>query len=159
MKKSILIISLFIASSFSFSQNCFKPNTLNYLIAGGGEHFGGYNFEFYGEETQSFLDSLLLKYPDSKRKNFTWKIKNATIEGIDGELSLEICLGLNGNNGNGHGYFYTFQSNQHKELLLSRKKDSEMLGILIYVKKGRKYALKSEEMARIVKEYLLVNKA
>ena len=156
MKKLFIILSFLIASSsLSYSQCCYKPNSLNYLVSGGGEDYGGFNFQFYGNETESFLDSLLLKFPESKRKDFTWKIKNVSIEGVDGEITLEIRKGLKGYNENKNGYFHTFQNDKDKEQLLSRKKESEMPGILIYVKNGRKNALKSEDMASIVKEYLL----
>lgn len=155
MKNLFITLSFIIANSLSYGQCCSKPNSLNYLMSGGGEHFGGYNFQFYGNETDAFLDSLLMKFTESKRQNYTWKIKTVSIEGIEGKIRLEIRRGLKGYEENGKGYFHTFQDEKDKELLLLRKKDSEMPGILIHVKKGRKNALHSMEMASIVKEYLL----
>jgi len=155
MKNLFIIVCLLISTSPSFSQCCTQTNSINYLISGGGEDYGGYNFQFYGDATDTFFESILTELPESKRKNYTWKFKDVKIEGIEEAVSFEIHRGLKGNSENGHSYFNTFKNEKNKTLLLSRKKESEMSAIVIYVRNGRKNALKTKEQAKIVKEYLL----
>ena len=155
MKNLIIIACLLVSTNSIYSQCCNQPNSINYLISGGGEDYGGYNFQFYGDETDSFLKSMLNEFPESKRKNYTWKFKNVKIEGIDGLVSFELHKGLKGDGENGSSYFNTFKNEKSKTFLLSTKTESEMTGIVIYVRNGRKNALKTEEQAQIVKDYLL----
>lgn len=52
-------------------------------------------------------------------------------------------------------YFNTVPSEKYKTERLSRKIETEKIAIIIYVKKGRNHVLKTEEEAKIVREYLL----
>lgn len=155
MKSLFIAFCLLVFTPLTFAQCCFSTNTLNYLISGGGEDYGGYNFQFYGDETDLFLDSILTKFPEMKRKNYTWTSKKVKIEGIDEEVTIKIHSGLKGRDENGSGYFHTYKNSKDKESLLSKNDDSEFPGIVIYVRNGRKNALKTKDQAEIVKEYLL----
>lgn len=74
MKKLSIILITLIITSISYGQCCHNPNSLNTIIRGGGNHHAVYSFQFYGDETAAFLDSLLNKLPDLKRNSTSWKI-------------------------------------------------------------------------------------
>lgn len=150
MKKSMLLIALTLCTSFSsFSQNSEEIN-LTYLIAG-----GGLNFQMTGNESSIMIDSLFANFPNTKRKGYVWKFKNIQIQGLDYPVTFQVHQGLSGEEGDGSGYFNTFTSEKYKTERLSRKIETEKVAIIIYVKKGRNHILKTEEEAKIVKEYLL----
>lgn len=74
MKNLFLAFSILILTTTSFAQ-CNKPNSLNYLLAGGGEDYGGYNFQFYGDEADGFIDDVLAAHPQAKRKKILGKLR------------------------------------------------------------------------------------
>jgi hypothetical protein len=151
MKKIMILFALtFFTCSSSFSQNSIE-NSLSYLIAGGGR-----NFQIIGNESSSMIDSLFAKLPNTKRKGYVWKFKNIQIPGLDYPVTFQVHKGLAGKDENGRGYFNTFKSEKYKTERLSRKKETEKYAIIIYVKQGRNHILKTEEDAKIVKDYLLM---
>lgn len=155
MKNLFCALVIIVSAINSFSQSENSPK-LDYLIAGGGEHYGGYNFTMTGEESKIMLTSLVGQYSESKKKEkYIWKIKNIEIPGLDETVTLQIHQGLSGKRENFTGYFTTFMNETDKENKLAQKSDSEISSIIIYVKDGRKNALKNKEQAEIVKAYLL----
>ena len=144
MKNLILVFSMILLTSVSFAQ-CDKPNSLNYLVAGGGEDFGGYNFRFYGDEADGFIDDIIVAHPQLKRKKDTWKIKKVEIDGIEKPVRLKIYRGV-------RKQVYNCKKNISDKVT---NEEAEMPLISIYVFHGRRYSLKTKEQAKIVKEYLL----
>lgn len=150
MKKTKILFALaFLTSYNTFSQTSDECN-ITYLITGGGR-----NFQIIGEESEKMIDSLFANLPGTKRKGYVWKFKRIHIPGIDQPVTIQVHQGLSGKGENGSGYFNTFTSEKYKTERLSRKKETDKPAIIIYVKHGRNHILKTEEEAKIVKEYLL----
>jgi hypothetical protein len=151
MKKYIYlsIICLF-SGNFLLSQQDNLPFTK--YFAGGGQ-----NFQIYGNESSTLVDSLFANFSNIKRKGdkYLWKIKNVKIQGLNNPITFQVHQGVSGKLNNCEGYFHTFENEKYKSKLLSQLKDTEQLAVIIYVKKGRKYVLTTDDEAKIVKDYLL----
>lgn len=154
MKYLITFSIIVFLANFSFSQGCYKPNSLNNFGLPGEQNFHGINFQFYGDQTDNFLDRLLIVHPDSKRKQYTWKIKNVKFEGLSESVDITIHRGIHGSLDNCRGFFHTFKNEKYKDEILAKHASNSEAGILIYVRKGRKNALKTEDEAQVVREYL-----
>jgi hypothetical protein len=151
MKKIMILFALtFFTSHSSFSQNSEKSN-LTCLIAGGGK-----NFQMIGNESNTMIDSLFTNLPKTKRKGYIWKFKNVQIPGLDSPVTFQVHQGLSGKGNKGNVYFTTFTSEKYKKDRLAQNIDSEEPAIIIYVKRGRKHILKTEEEVKNVKQYLLL---
>lgn len=149
MKKLLLLFTLVLFTDYSsFSQTSDECN-ITYLIAGGGR-----NFQVIGNESYRMIDSLFANHPKTKMKGYVWKFKSIHVPGIDYPVTFQVHQGLSGKEGNGKGYFNTFVSEKYKKERLAQKKDVEKPAIIIYVKQGRNHVLKTDEEAKIVKEYL-----
>lgn len=146
----LLNILTLLTTFTSFSQTSDECN-ITHLIAGGGR-----NFQIIGDDSGKMIDSLFTNLPDTKRKGYVWKFKRIYIPGIDQSLTFQVHQGIAGSEENGRGYFNTFVSEKYKNERLARKKDTEKPAIIIYVKHGRNHIIKTEEEAKIVKDYLLL---
>lgn len=150
MKKSVILFVLTIFSYyFSYSQSNEDCN-ITYLIAG-----GGHNFQIIGDQSEIMVDSLFSNFPETKREGYVWKFKNVSIPGLDQSISFHVYQGLAGSDENGNEYFNTFVSEKYKTERLSRIKESEESAIIIYVRKGKKHVLRTDDEAKIVKDFLL----
>jgi hypothetical protein len=154
MKKILSILGLLIFSEFSFAQ-FHTPNALTITQSRGGEDYGGYNFQMYGEESTRLKESLLLTFSDFKEHRYIWKIKKIQIPGIDDPVTIRLHEGLHVKKETYQFQFLTFKNTKDKELKLLEMDEKENLGVLVYIQHGRKNALKTIEEAAIVKEYLL----
>ncbi len=158
--KNSLIILCFILSSVNLSnaQNIDQCK-MTELITGGGR-----NFQITGNDSNAFADSLFSHFPKMKRKGYIWKFKKITIPGIEEPLTLQVHQGLSRTFNNSNcdtskcnkgSYFNTFTSEKYKQIRISQNKVTEQPALLIYVKRGRNYGLKTKEEAEIVRTYLL----
>jgi hypothetical protein len=143
------------ATHLSFAQCQERSNSLNYIISGGGERYGGYNFQFYGNETTDFLNALQSKLTKPKGNKNIIKFKNIQIDGIDQKLTFIVHRGMRGTNDNCHSHFNTFKNKKDEQTRLSNQTTTDAPGILIYVRRGGKNALHTKEEANLVKQYLL----
>ena len=150
MKKSLILLSLIILSSYSSNAQNSQGCEITGLIAGGGK-----NFQIIGTESSSFADSLFAQFSNTKRKGYKWKFKQVSIPGLDKPVTFQVHQGLAGRNENGTGYFNTFMNEEYKEMRLSQNIETETPAIIIYVKRGRNHVLQTKEEAKLVKEYLL----
>jgi len=149
MKKALLLTVLLAFTGLnSFSQSTDQCEISTLMLAGGS------NFQIMGEGSNNMVDALFLKLPNTKRKGYIWKFKDVQIPGIETPITFQVHQGLAVRE-NGAGYFNTFTSEKYKAERLAHKKDIEQAAIIIYVKQGRNFILKSEEEAKIVREYLL----
>ena len=121
-----LLMAILSLSDYHFCRFFFfdlenSPN-LNYLIAGGGEHYGVYDFTLSGEESKVMLNKLVGQYSKSKkREKYIWKIKKIEIPGLDKPVTLQIHQGLSGKRENFTGYFTTFMNEADKKNKLTQK--------------------------------------
>lgn len=159
MKKSLLLLSLLIVSCFQSQAQDSEQCKITRLISGGSK-----NFQIIGDESGSFADSLFAQLPETKRKGYIWKFKKVRVPGIDEPLTFQVHQGLYGINEippsdttsyRGSRYFHTFTSEKYKQLLLDNKKPTDEHAIVIYLRRGRKNAITTNEEAELVKKYLL----
>lgn len=150
MKKSITLFVFTIFSSYFCFSQMNEDCKITHLIAG-----GGHNFQITGNQSGIMVDSLFTNLPEVKRKGYVWKFKNVYIPSLDQYVTFQVHQGVAGVESNGRGYFNTFVSEKYKAERLERKKENEKLAIIIYVKRGRNHVLKTDEEAKIVKDYLL----
>lgn len=158
MKQSlILLFTVCALSHYSNSQNS-NSCKLTELIKGGGT-----NFQVVGIESNAFVDSLFAELPKTKRKGYIWKFKNLEIAGLSEPVTLQVHQGIQGGTEKksdssccgSRTYFHTFTSEKYKQQLLSKQTELEQPGIIIYVKRGRNYGLKSKEETEILRDYLV----
>ena len=158
MKQSLIL--LFAAFAFINYSTAQTPETykITQLITG-----GGHNFQVIGTDSHAFVDSLFTQFSGTKRKGYVWKFRKVEIPGISEPVTLQVHQGIKGyyekekcdtNSCGGGSYFHTFTSEKYKKSLLSRKTDLEHPAIIIYIKRGRQYGLKTKEEAEIAKAYL-----
>jgi hypothetical protein len=150
MKNLVILIAFTLSTSYSTFSQTPEACKLTYLLAGGGR-----NFQLEGNESYMMIDSLFTNLPNTKRKGYIWKFKNVHVPGLDYPVTFQVHQGLAGKAENGRRYFNTFTSEKYRTERLSRKIESEDFAIIIYVKQGRNHVLKTEEEAKIVKNYLL----
>ena len=150
MKKITILFALTFFTSYSTFSQTSDENNISYLFTG-----GGHNFQIIGEESGNMIDSLFAKNRNTKRKGYVWKFKRIQIPGLDYTVTFQVHQGLAGKEGDCRGYFNTFTSEKYKTERLAQKKDAEKPAIIIYVKQRRNHVLKTEEDAKVVKEYLL----
>lgn len=159
MKKSLILLSLIILSSYQANSQDIEGYKMTELITGGGK-----NIQIIGAESSLFVESLFVQYPETKRKGYVWKFKNILIPGIDEPLTFQVHQGLYGcsppaiadtNSCCIKAYFHTYENEKYKKSLLDDKKITEQDAILIYVKRGRNHVIKTENEAKLIKEYLL----
>jgi hypothetical protein len=159
MKKLLLLLSLLILSCFQSQAQDSEECKITSLITGRGK-----NFQIIGDESGSFADSLFARLPETKRKGYIWKFKKVHVPGIDEPLTFQVHQGLHGINEippsdttsyRGSMFFHTFTSEKYKQSLLDHKKPTDELAIVIYLRRGRNHAIKTNEEAALVKSYLL----
>ena len=158
MKQSlILLFALFSAANYSAAQDS-DPIQFPQLITG-----GGHNFQVIGTDSHAFVDSLFTQFSGTKRKGYVWKFRKVEIPGISEPVTLQVHQGIKGyyekekcdtNSCGGGSYFHTFTSEKYKKSLLRRKTELEHPAIIIYIKRGRQYGLKTKEEAEIARAYL-----
>lgn len=159
MKNSIVLLSLlFLTSNLAYAQDSSQCSMTNFITG------GGRNFKITGSESSSFADSLFSHFPQTKRKGYIWRFKKVMIPGFDESVTLQVHQGISGTYNNSDSdtstcnrgsYFNTFTSEKYKQSRIAQNKPSEQPALLIYVKRGRNYGLKTKEEAEFVRKYLL----
>jgi hypothetical protein len=158
MKQSLIL--LFAAFAFISYSTAQTPETykVTKLIAGGGR-----SFQIIGTDSHAFVDSLFTQFSGTKRNGYTWKFRKVEIPGISKTVTLEVHQGIKGyykkekcdsNSCGGGSYFHAFMNEKRKEDLLNKQTKLEHPAIIIYIKRGRQYCLKTKEEAEIAEAYL-----
>lgn len=154
---ALLITAIFLVTQFCSAQesNDVKISTIS------SSYWTFYSIT--GENVLPYIDSLFAQFSNKKKRGYVWKFKNVQIPGISNPVTFQIHQGIRGakekdscstSNCGGGSYFHTFTSETYKETLLSRKKENEKDALIVYIKRGRFYGLKSKEDAEIAKTYL-----
>lgn len=156
--KVIFLIPLVFIVSMSFSQEKYNPQPSNILILG-----NSYNLRFTSDESEKIVDALFGRYPQVKRKKYSWKFKNVQVPGFEETLSFRVYQGIVGIDTTGIipnarflgcYYFCGFQNDSQKELRLEKKLPSEKIAVNIYIKTRKKESLKSRDEIALVESYL-----
>lgn len=154
MKNFVLIIMLFAGVICSYGQEN-KDFKFTVLHAG-----YGLDLEVFGENSALLTNQLFEKFPNKKRKGYIWKFRKVEIPGLSQKITLQVHEGVHGKtlSANGEkvigGYFHTFSNAKYKSNYLTNLKSTEEIGLIIYLKKGRKHVVKTDEELILVKNYL-----
>ena len=159
MKNIFILFSICILSTYHvFCQNDVGYKVTDFSTA------ATRHLKISGTESSVFIASLFTRFPETKRKDYTWKFKNVLIPGIEKPLTLQVHQGITGiekkvvddsTSSCSYTYFHTFMNDENKAKLLTEKKPSEQDAILIYIKRGRKKVIKTKEELKLVEEYIL----
>ncbi len=125
---------------------------------------GSRDFQIVGQASFTMIDALFTAFPKTKKKGYIWKFKQVNVPGLDAPVTFQVHQGLYGTNSNeaadstskckGGFYFNTFTSEKYKEIRLNQNRPNEQPAILIYVKRGRNFAIGTKEEAELIKTYL-----
>lgn len=140
---AICVFSIF-STSFSVAQETEEIFAVN---SGRSMDMPEYSFYIKGEKSDIFLDNMFKKYPKTKDKGYILKFKNITVDGINSNMNLKIHKGIHGDKENGGGYFITFKNDGDRSERIKNISDNQILGIIIYVMKGKNEFIETKEEA------------
>lgn len=121
-----------------------------------------YDYQIIGDSSEVLVENLFNEFTKVKRKGYIWKFKNVDIPGLEEPVTLQIHQGMHGiTNHEGDSsyckngsYFTTFTSEKYRQKRLTNQKPNEKLAVLVYIKRGRKFAIVDYKEAKLVEEYL-----
>lgn len=154
---NLLIIIIIFSPQFCSTQESKEIN-----ISTISSNYGTF-YSISGENAVPYIDALFTQFSDKKKRGYIWKFKNVQIPGISKPVTLQVHQGIRGTKERdscstskcgGGSYFHTFTSEKYKETLLSRKKDNEKDALVVYIRRGRSYGLKSKKDTELAKIFL-----
>lgn len=149
--KSILFALSFLCFT-SFGNENRDALTLKKTISAGDMLI---NYQIVGDQALLLKEALFSHFKVTKSKKYIWKFKHIELPNISSDFTLEVYQGLHGEKESsetclkGGSYFNTFTSEKYKTYRESQELENEQPGLLIYVKRKRKFGVNCEESVYI----------